>query len=146
MNYVRASEQEKNATEKAELATREAARADRETGETKKQLKESRRLPDLSRLREARTAFDRNQIDLAQNILDQIDSGNRCIVWRFLKRKFEGGLYSIPTAPVSCIAWHPDGSRFLAGGHDGTVIIWETRTGRELARFKPHKESVQSAE
>jgi hypothetical protein len=40
------------------------------------------------------------------------------------------------------VALSPDGRLALSGGQDGTVQLWETTTGKDLASF-PHKEQVR---
>lgn len=34
----------------------------------------------------------------------------------------------------------PDGSRLASSGWDGTVCVWDLRSGNELLRFRPHKD------
>src|SRR5262249_4599387 len=42
------------------------------------------------------------------------------------------------TAPVTCLAWTPDGSRLLSGGHDRAVKVWDG-AGRERAALAGHR-------
>ncbi|QEG27338.1 ECF RNA polymerase sigma factor SigE [Gemmata obscuriglobus] len=43
-----------------------------------------------------------------------------------------------PKAPVTCVAWAPDGSFFVAGDEDGTVIAWDAKTDKEIWRRTFH--------
>jgi WD40 repeat protein len=41
------------------------------------------------------------------------------------------------TAPVSCLAFAPDGKLLASGGKDGTVRLWDVTAGKEMARLSP---------
>ncbi|KAG8763615.1 hypothetical protein FRC11_000225 [Ceratobasidium sp. 423] len=38
-------------------------------------------------------------------------------------------------SPVTAVACSPDGSRAVSGSADGTICIWDTHTGRRLAKY-----------
>ena len=46
--------------------------------------------------------------------------------------------------PALSVGWSPDGARLLSGGDDGTVRLWESASGRELAVLEGHKDWVRS--
>jgi len=37
---------------------------------------------------------------------------------------------------IYCVAFSPDGKHILAGGRDGEMRLWETRSGKQVRRFK----------
>ncbi|HZT79790.1 MAG TPA: c-type cytochrome domain-containing protein [Gemmataceae bacterium] len=41
------------------------------------------------------------------------------------------------TGPVYALAWHPDGKTVAVGGFDGTVRLYEARTGKLVRQFVP---------
>ena len=41
---------------------------------------------------------------------------------------------------VSSIAFSPDGKTLLSGSHDGTLILWDTMTGRQLRSIESHRQ------
>jgi WD40 repeat protein len=45
--------------------------------------------------------------------------------------------------PVRAVAYTRDGKRLATGGHDTTVRIWDTATGREIACLRGHTQSVR---
>jgi WD40 repeat protein/tRNA A-37 threonylcarbamoyl transferase component Bud32 len=175
-NYQDARTQERIANDRANDAAREAAEAkrlegvaaekaadaDREATEAKKQkgfveqkaldlaaqLKESRRLLDLNKLRSAQTAFDNNAVALARNTLAEIALENRCVVWGLLARRFEGSLFvldALVAVHVTSVALSADGSWIVTGSDDNIARVWDARTGQFLAELRGHTGKVTSA-
>jgi WD40 repeat protein len=46
------------------------------------------------------------------------------------------------TRSVSCCAWSPDGTRLLSGSGDGTLRVWDARSGRALLTLEGHESGV----
>jgi WD40 repeat protein len=46
---------------------------------------------------------------------------------------------------LTSIVFADDGKRLLTSGYDGTARLWDRDTGKELYRFRDHKEFVWSA-
>jgi WD40 repeat protein len=53
-------------------------------------------------------------------------------------------LLAIHDMAVCSVAFSPDGSRFLTGGQDCTMRIWDTGSGKEVGRFDGRKTWVWS--
>jgi WD40 repeat protein len=45
---------------------------------------------------------------------------------------------------VKSVAFSPNGRLVLTGGADGSVCLWDVRSGREIRRFRGHSDSVKS--
>ncbi|GIW96454.1 MAG: hypothetical protein KatS3mg110_4495 [Pirellulaceae bacterium] len=41
------------------------------------------------------------------------------------------------TAELTSIAWHPGGRRIASASEDGSIRIWDVRSGQELLVFEP---------
>src|SRR5262249_61610685 len=48
------------------------------------------------------------------------------------------------TSSVNCVAFNKDGTRLVSGSKDGTVKVWDTATGRDLAHSTRHVEAVNT--
>jgi eukaryotic-like serine/threonine-protein kinase len=130
----------------AEFAQGETARAEAAATALADQLKETRRVLDLSKLREAQAAFDRTLARRARDTLAEIAPENRCGVWGILARRFEGSLFTLygHTNGVSSVAVSADGSRIVTGSSDHTARVWDARTGQPLLVLDGHKAPVTS--
>jgi WD40 repeat protein len=56
---------------------------------------------------------------------------------RLRVRQADGAFRQLPghQGPVACVAFAADGGRLLSGGSDGTVRLWRSADGEELACF-----------
>ena len=43
---------------------------------------------------------------------------------------------------IRWLAWSPDGGKLAGGFHDGTIHVWDSRSGRELGVFREHKTPI----
>jgi len=46
------------------------------------------------------------------------------------------------TAPVTAVAYSPDGTRIVSGSGNGTIKVWDTATGEEVITFREHTAAV----
>jgi WD40 repeat protein len=51
---------------------------------------------------------------------------------------------SVPGEQINALAVSPDGTRVYAGCTDGIIYVWDTRTGKEVRRYRGHKPSTLS--
>ncbi len=94
----------------------------------------------------AENSWGKGNVALANRQLDAIPETHRFWDWRYLKRRFRGGLFSMHghAGTVTCMAISPDGRRLLTGGADKTVRLWDSATGQELAQFSEFKRRIKS--
>jgi WD40 repeat protein len=46
------------------------------------------------------------------------------------------------SSPISSVAWSPDGQRLATASHDGTTIVWEASSGRELLSLSEDADDI----
>jgi WD40 repeat protein len=82
----------------------------------------------------AQTAWKNNDVWKARACLEQVPDPFRHWEWYYLKRQFEGGLFTLygHTGPVWDVAFSPDGTRLATVSDDGSARLWDPRTGRAL--------------
>lgn len=61
------------------------------------------------------------------------DGGNATLLDALTGREFHS--FHGHTKVITCIAFHPDGTRMASGSYDETVKLWNTETGQELRTF-----------
>jgi hypothetical protein len=110
------------------------------------ELTESNRRLDLAKLREAEVAIERNDLNVARDLLDGVKEENRCIVWRYLNRKLAGSMFALygHTDTVTSVVVTPDGQRIVTGSDDATARVWDARTGQALVELTGHTGRVMS--
>ncbi len=76
-------------------------------------------------------AYDNGDVFLAAERLDKVPSAQRGWEWHYLKRLTRGGLFTLygHTGALESVAFSPDGARILTSSDDGTVKMWDARTG-----------------
>jgi WD40 repeat protein len=74
----------------------------------------------------------------ARHFLAKVPEEARNWEWSFLQRKYQGSLFILfgHTRVVLRLAFNPDGSRLASGSLDGTVRVWNVRTGQPLFELK----------
>src|SRR5262249_58477121 len=81
----------------------------------------------------------------ARGHLDQCPVERRQWEWHYLKRfcRFEP-LVLRHEAVVNSLAFSPGGEWIAGAGGDGTIKVWNSRTGVEVRAFPAHADSVFS--
>lgn len=65
------------------------------------------------------------------------DSRGKVQVWD-VRRRAEVLSLTAGGRHVTTLAWHPGGARLAAGFNDGTVLVWDATTGREVITLNGH--------
>lgn len=129
-----AEDQKEIADKKTEEAKRERAVASNESARFKLQL--------------AKAYWDNNRVLEARDTLSQIpDEYRNNFEWQFFNRHFLGSdltFYGHISSVSSAVFTH-DGSKVISGSNDGTIRVWNAKTGQELRSFNGFQPSGVSA-
>jgi tRNA A-37 threonylcarbamoyl transferase component Bud32 len=127
-------------------ATDKAQKLQEKTTALDRALQNSKRLLAGSLIQLADNAVRDGNVTVARDRLDDVPPEERFWEWRYLKRQVEGSLFTLygHTGQVESVAYSPEGARLASGSWDGTVKVWDARTGLELLTLQGHTERVTS--
>jgi WD40 repeat protein/tRNA A-37 threonylcarbamoyl transferase component Bud32 len=135
----RADQRTKDAQEQKTLADQQTALAKETAEKLTQQMDRTVREKDNYLVLTAQQDFERGNAALARERLDTISWENRGIEWRYLRRQFDGGLFTLYgharatfVSGITAFTFSPDGNRIATAGGDGTIRIWDGRTGEAL--------------
>jgi WD40 repeat protein/tRNA A-37 threonylcarbamoyl transferase component Bud32 len=99
----------------------------------------------FERIALAHRELSADNLGRALGLLDECPEGLRQWEWHYLKRlcRLDPVILRDQDA-VNSVAFHPGGEQLAAGGGDGTVKIWDWRTGRVIRRLPGHRGIVSS--
>jgi WD40 repeat protein/serine/threonine protein kinase len=94
----------------------------------------------------AKSRFEENQGSLAEDLLEQVPARFRFPPWRLLKNYVAGSLFTLRghTTFVTSVAFAPEGQVLASASGDGTVKLWDARTGQEIRTLRGHTQQVAS--
>jgi WD40 repeat protein/serine/threonine protein kinase len=93
----------------------------------------------------AQSAFENNNPNLARERLHQVPAPMRHWEWNYLRRKMEGGLFTLygHQSSIAGVCHSPDGSRIVTAGMDA-VKVWDARTGQLVRELIADRANVAS--
>jgi hypothetical protein len=103
----------------------------------------------VGNLRLADAYWQQGNVTRAQELLDEVPAepaGLRQWEWRYLKRRFAGSYCTLygHTDAVASVTFSGDGLRLASASADGTVKVWDARSGAELLTLRGHGGPVSS--
>jgi WD40 repeat protein/serine/threonine protein kinase len=108
-------------------------------------VERERREANFHRITEAHWELSADNLDRALKLLDASPQDLRSWEWRYLTRLCRvDPLVISDDTEVHGVAFSPDGELIASAGGDGTVKIWDSRTGARLQTIPAHKDAVVS--
>jgi hypothetical protein len=145
VKYREAEEQRQVAQEETRKAEEETRKKEDALRGKQKAMEELEEELANGKIQLAQAAWEKGDVAVARAVLGQVPGPLRRWEWRYLRRAFEGSLFSFygHTTKVYGVAFSPDGARLATTSRDGTARLWDARTGAPLLVLRGHTDMVQ---
>lgn len=124
-------------------ANREAARSRLAEAQTRTEKdQEDHQLYDADMLL-IQSEWDHDNLRNVFNLLSETrHNPYRGFDWFYWHRVVHSSVVAIPTRDTECVQFSADGKQFATGSDDGTVSLWDAKTGLRLKMLTGHTDSV----
>ncbi len=138
--------QQKHVAEVAQANERRAMSAEADVRAAKAQAEALARASEesdyVAALGGVAVALKASEPTIVRQLLDSVPERLRNWEWRYLDASSDTSLLKLEGQTPS---WSPDGTGIVTTLDDFTVCLWDTASGRELARLEGHTSAVNSA-
>jgi WD40 repeat protein/tRNA A-37 threonylcarbamoyl transferase component Bud32 len=128
------------AVRQRDLARGESARADAKAEEARQREAQARQQEYVAQIGRADAQLQAGDHAGAHQVLHSAAVDLRGWEYAYLRRRTEGTPLTLRghTNWVNSVAYSPDGTRLASASMDGTINIWDARTGAELLTLRGH--------
>src|SRR5438874_710378 len=71
-----------------------------------------------------------------------VELANEILARAIALQSFQDSVLRGHLAPITALAWTPDGRYLISGSGDATVRIWDRASGIEVRRFESHLSAI----
>jgi WD40 repeat protein len=137
-NQKKAEDNADDALQKKKAAEDARAEADQKSKDLERSERKTRKALANNQVLRSQDALAVGEMVRAAGQLDEVDPEFRRWEWHYLKRQTDGGLLTLRghTNTVKAVTFSPDGRRLSTASWDGTVKVWDARTGQEVSSFR----------
>jgi WD40 repeat protein len=141
-----ADEQRQRAEEQHQRAEEQRQEADEQRQRAEEQRQLAQRYQYFDHIARVHAAWRDGNLSQAERLLAECPEAQRHWEWRYLTRLCRANLLTLAAhnGGAHDAAFSPNGTQIVSAGGDGTVKLWDARTGEHVHTFAGHDDVVKS--